>query len=76
MAEGLCGNTSFSHRLKSLTSDATVIVTALRKSKTGLLEISEDETKIRRSPGKPVPEFNEEYKDALKHKSIYMVSAL
>ncbi|XP_026801457.1 lupus La protein [Pangasianodon hypophthalmus] len=60
------------NRLKSLTSDAAVIVESLRKSKTGLLEISEDQTKIRRSPSKPLPEYNEEYKDALKHKSIYM----
>ncbi|XP_053492458.1 lupus La protein [Ictalurus furcatus] len=60
------------NRLKSLTSDAAVIVESLRKSKTGLLEISEDQTKIRRSPSKPLPEYNDEYKDALKHKSIYM----
>ncbi|KAF7711895.1 lupus La protein [Silurus meridionalis] len=60
------------NRLKSLTLEAAVIVEALQKSKTGLLEISEDRTKIRRSLSKPLPEFNEEYKDALKHKSIYM----
>lgn len=64
------------HRLKNLTSDAVVIVESLRKSKTGLLEISEDQTKIRRSLSKPLPEYTEEYKDALKHKSIYMVSGL
>uniref|UniRef100_A0A8C1D5I6 Small RNA binding exonuclease protection factor La n=1 Tax=Cyprinus carpio carpio TaxID=630221 RepID=A0A8C1D5I6_CYPCA len=60
------------NRLKSLTSDAAVIVESLQKSKTGLLEISEDKTKIRRNPNKPLPENNEEYRDALKHKSIYM----
>ncbi|KTF95601.1 hypothetical protein cypCar_00036635 [Cyprinus carpio] len=60
------------NRLKSLTSDAAVIVESLQKSKTGLLEISEDKTKIRRNPNKPLPEDNEEYRDALKHKSIYM----
>lgn len=64
------------YRLKNLTSDAAVIVESLRKSKTGLLEISEDQTKIRRSQSKPLPEYTEEYKDALKHKSIYMVSGL
>ncbi|XP_026070266.1 lupus La protein [Carassius auratus] len=60
------------NRLKSLTSDAALIVESLQKSKTGLLEISEDKTKIRRNPNKPLPEDNEEYRDALKHKSIYM----
>ncbi|XP_030637727.1 lupus La protein [Chanos chanos] len=60
------------NRLKMLTSDCSVIVEALRKSRTGLLEVSEDKTKIRRCPSKPLPEFNEEYRDALKHKSVYM----
>ncbi|TSK42105.1 Lupus La protein [Bagarius yarrelli] len=60
------------NRLKNLTSDSAVIVESLKKSKTGLLEISEDQTKIRRNPSKPLPEYTDEYKDALKHKSIYM----
>ncbi|KAI2663224.1 hypothetical protein H4Q32_011704 [Labeo rohita] len=59
-------------QLKTLTSDAAVIVESLQKSKTGLLEVSEDKTKIRRNPNKPLPENNEEYRDAVKHKSIYM----
>ncbi|XP_077473727.1 lupus La protein isoform X2 [Stigmatopora argus] len=60
------------NRLKSLTSDAEIIVSALQKSNSGLLEINEDKTKIRRSPEKPLPEINDEYKDAVKHKSVYM----
>lgn len=64
---------SFLSRLKTLTTESSVIVAALQKSKTGLLEISEDKTKIRRSPDKPLPEMNDEYKDALKHKSVYIV---
>lgn len=64
---------SFFSRLKTLTTESSVIVAALQKSKTGLLEISEDKTKIRRSPDKPLPEMNDEYKDALKHKSVYIV---
>ncbi|KAG9329820.1 hypothetical protein JZ751_028929 [Albula glossodonta] len=60
------------NRLKCLTTDFNVIIDSLKKSKTGLLEISEDKTKIRRSPLKPLPEFNDEYKDALKHKSVYI----
>lgn len=64
----------FPHRLKSLTTESNVIVAALQKSKTGLLELSEDKTKVRRSPDKPLPELNDDYKDAVKHKSVYMVS--
>ncbi|XP_019945492.1 lupus La protein [Paralichthys olivaceus] len=60
------------NRLSSLTSDSSVIVAALQKSKTGLLEISEDKTKIRRCTDKPVPELNDDFKDAVKHKSVYM----
>lgn len=61
-------------RLKTLTTESSFIVAALQKSKMGLLEISEDKTKIRRSPDKPLPEMNDDYKDALKHKSVYIVS--
>lgn len=63
-----------SFRLKSLTTETAVVVSALQKSKTGLLELSEDKTKIRRSPEKPLPELNDEYKDAVKHRSVYIVS--
>ncbi|KAG5852662.1 lupus La protein isoform X1 [Anguilla anguilla] len=60
------------NRLKCLTTDFNIIINSLRKSKTGLLEINEDKTKIRRCPEKPLPELNEEYKDAVKHKSVYI----
>uniref|UniRef100_A0A8C7FMJ8 Small RNA binding exonuclease protection factor La n=1 Tax=Oncorhynchus kisutch TaxID=8019 RepID=A0A8C7FMJ8_ONCKI len=60
------------NRLKCLTTDPNVIVESLKKSKTGLLEMSEDKTKIRRISSKPLPELNDEYKDALKHKSVYI----
>ncbi|KAJ0005670.1 hypothetical protein NQD34_015564 [Periophthalmus magnuspinnatus] len=60
------------NRLKSLTTDSTVIVAALQKSKTGLLELSDDKTKIRRSPNKPLPEVNDEYKATIAHKTVYM----
>lgn len=63
-------------RLRSLTAESSVIVAALQKSKTGLLEISEDKTKVRRFPNKPLPEVNDEYKDALKQKSVYIVSCV
>uniref|UniRef100_A0A8C5DDS5 Small RNA binding exonuclease protection factor La n=1 Tax=Gouania willdenowi TaxID=441366 RepID=A0A8C5DDS5_GOUWI len=60
------------NRLRTLTTDCNVVVAALEKSKTGLLEIHEDKTKIRRSPSNPLPEINDDYKDALKHKSVYI----
>ncbi|KAG7256504.1 hypothetical protein CRUP_029338 [Coryphaenoides rupestris] len=60
------------NRLKCLTTDSNFIIEALQKSKMGLLEISEDKTKLRRSQNKPLPEFNEEYKDAMKNKSVYI----
>ncbi|XP_043549625.1 lupus La protein [Chiloscyllium plagiosum] len=59
------------NRLSRLTTDFTVIVEGLKKSKSGLMEISEDKTKIRRSPSKPVPEF-EEYKNSVKARSVYV----
>ncbi|XP_067891484.1 lupus La protein isoform X2 [Heterodontus francisci] len=59
------------NRLSRLTTDFTVIVEGLKKSKSGLLEISEDKTKIRRSPSKPLPEF-EDYKISVKARSVYV----
>ncbi|MGH0168324.1 UNVERIFIED_CONTAM: hypothetical protein FKN15_057837 [Acipenser sinensis] len=60
------------NRLSCLTTDFKVILEALSKSQTGLLEISEDKTKIRRSPSKPLPEINDQYKDEIKHRSAYV----
>ncbi|NXQ07036.1 LA protein, partial [Vidua macroura] len=60
------------NRLSRLSKDFGVIVEALRKSKTGLMEINEDKTKIRRSPNKPLPELNDQYKAAIKNRSVYV----
>ncbi|NXD67069.1 LA protein, partial [Eolophus roseicapillus] len=60
------------NRLSHLSTDFSVIVEALRKSKTGLMEISEDKTKIRRSPNKPLPELNDQYKAAVRNRSVYV----
>ena len=38
------------------------------------MEVSEDKTKIRRSPSKPLPEITEQYKNAVKSRSVYIVS--
>merc|ERR1719348_2644406 len=43
-------------RLSELSKDEKVIVEALKQSKAGLLEVSEDGSKIRRDPAIPLPE--------------------
>ncbi|KAG8432415.1 hypothetical protein GDO86_016894 [Hymenochirus boettgeri] len=60
------------NRLSKLTTDFPTIIEALKKSKTGLLEISEEESKIRRSPAKPLPEINEDYKNSIQKRSVYI----
>ncbi|XP_073401933.1 lupus La protein [Dendrobates tinctorius] len=60
------------NRLSKLTKDFGKILEALKKSKSGLLEIDEEKSKIRRSPEKPLPEVTEEYKNAIKTRSVYI----
>lgn len=76
LCQCICNNLCLltQYRLSHLSTDFSVIVEALRKSKTGLMEISEDKTKIRRSPNKPLPELNEQYKAAIRNRSVYVVS--
>ncbi|KAG6461775.1 hypothetical protein O3G_MSEX012853 [Manduca sexta] len=59
------------NRLKKLSKDVEVIANALHKSTSGLLEISEDNKKIRRSAEFPVPEMNEERRKDLLDRTIY-----
>jgi len=58
-------------RLADLSKDATVIVAALKESKTGLVVVSEDDLKIRRDPSIPLPENTEESKKALEARTAY-----
>jgi len=58
-------------RLKSITTDKDVIVKALRKSSAQLLEINEEEFKIRRSVDRPLPENNEEFKLQKEARTVY-----
>uniref|UniRef100_A0A224Z3R0 Lupus La protein n=1 Tax=Rhipicephalus zambeziensis TaxID=60191 RepID=A0A224Z3R0_9ACAR len=60
------------NRLKSLTTESGVVAAALRKSTSQLLEVSEDGTKIRRSPAKPAPESNKEQQQKLDELSVYV----
>merc|ERR1711983_73253 len=59
-------------RLLDISSDKDVIVKALKKSKAGLMEIAEDNNKIRRNPEIPLPENTVESKAALEARTVYV----
>lgn len=59
-------------RLAALSTDSNVIVDALMKSDSGLLEISEDKLKIRRHPERPIPEHNEERRKEIMSRTAYV----
>ncbi|KAJ7373057.1 hypothetical protein OS493_014203 [Desmophyllum pertusum] len=54
------------NRLKALSTDSDVIVKALGKSDAGLVEVSEDNKKVRRVTSKPLPENTVEARQMLK----------
>merc|ERR550539_422550 len=58
-------------RLSDLSKDEKAIVEALKKSKAGLLEVSEDGSKIRRDPAIPLPENTEESRKLLEARTAY-----
>ncbi|XP_042891518.1 la protein homolog [Penaeus japonicus] len=58
-------------RLASLSTDAEVITTALRKSESKLIEIHESNGKIRRSPGQPLPIFDDKIKEETMKRTVY-----
>lgn len=58
------------NRLKNLTSDQEKVVSLIRSSTTGLVELSEDGTKIRRC--KPIPEESEEYIQELNLRTLHL----
>lgn len=57
------------NRLKSLSTDPAVVLSALKKSESGLLEIDETNKKLKRA--KPLPENNTELETTLKKNTIY-----
>lgn len=59
------------NRLKQITDDVSLIAEALKKSTSGLMEISEDGTKLRRSPDKPMPENTEERRQDVSARTVY-----
>ena len=56
--------------LASLCKDVQIILKALEDS--DLIEISKDNKKIRRTPDKPLPTYNEEYKKAQEARTLYL----
>merc|ERR550519_1526614 len=58
-------------RLSDLSKDEKVIIAALKQSKAGLLEVSEDGSKIRRDPAIPLPENTEESRKLLEARTAY-----
>ncbi|XP_053667165.1 la protein homolog [Anopheles marshallii] len=59
-------------RLKSISDDKKAIVDAIAKSDEGLIEISEDREKLRRHPERPLPEMNEERRQELFARTVYV----
>lgn len=59
------------NRLKALSTDTEVIAAAIRKSDTGLIEVSEDNKKIRRVKSKPLPKDTPEARQEAKERTVY-----
>lgn len=59
-------------RLQSLTTDFPTIINALKKSLSGLLQLHEDEPKIRRHPDRPLPRSQGELESALRNRTVYV----
>lgn len=59
-------------RLAALSTDLSVIVEALDKSDSGLLEINEDRQSIRRHPERPLPGKNEEVRQEIQSRTAYV----
>lgn len=58
-------------RLAALSEDSKVIVDAIEKSDEGLVQVSEDRTKLRRHPERPLPEQNEEVRKEIISRTAY-----
>lgn len=59
-------------RLASLTTDAAVIVEALKKAESNLVVVSDDGTKVRRSPDNPLPEAEQFRKELMARTGNYI----
>ncbi|BFY97840.1 hypothetical protein BsWGS_00880 [Bradybaena similaris] len=61
-------------RLKEITDDVQMICEALKKSSSGLMEVSEQGDKIRRSPSRPLPDDVKERREEIIAKTVYAKS--
>jgi len=59
-------------RLQSLTTDFKTIINALKNSVSGLLQIDENENKIRRHPDRPLPISQAELELSLRNRTVYV----
>lgn len=59
------------NRLAKLSMDLDVIADALSNSTSGVLEVSDDNKKVRRNPELPIPEMNEERRKELLARTVY-----
>lgn len=59
-------------RLAGLSTDASVIAAAVDKSDEGLVQVSEDRTKLRRHPERALPEQNEETRKDQFERTLYL----
>ena len=59
-------------RLQSLTTDFPTIMNALQKSFSGLLQLHENEKKIRRHPNRPLPNSQAELELQFKNRTVFV----
>jgi len=60
------------NRLNTMCKDADIILAALSKSTSGLLELDLDGKKVRRSPFKPLPSFDKDHAAAINKRTLYI----
>jgi len=60
------------NRLAQMSKDEVVVADAVAKSTSGLMEVHEDKTKIRRNPEKKIPEFDSSWKEKVQARTLYM----
>lgn len=59
-------------RLQSLTMDFDTITNALKKSVSGLIQIHEEDKKIRRHPDRPLPSSQAELELLLRNRTVFV----
>merc|ERR1719479_459359 len=59
-------------RLAGLSEDPQVIMSALKKGGSGLMEVDEEKNKIRRCPTLPLPEWNDARREELMNNTVYV----